>query len=262
MAALHCILCLMAVVSKTIAIPAVPTMFTEQQPNGMPITLRLQGDESQNWLSDLNGYPVLPVYQQASDTVAFSSSNSNNKGTPTYVYAAPSASSPSGLIATQAVVGQVQPETVPGLVVAAPSVDTAPLKRRASKKRMSRSADATASCQTFAHSARPLLIQSLRSEIIQWIHQSGLQVQSRRRRATLAGDINNLVVMVRWSDHVNRTLPQVADLEQLFNSETSSENVPTGSIKTYFARNSYGKLRINSILSGWITVSVTEAKVC
>jgi hypothetical protein len=67
--------------------------------------------------------------------------------------------------------------------------------------------------------------------------------------------------MVRWSDHVNRTLPQVADLEQLFNGEGSNEIMPTGSIKTYFGKNSYGKLRINSVLSGWIDVSVSEKKV-
>jgi hypothetical protein len=131
------LICLLAVVSLSGAVPAVPTMFTEVQPNGMPITLQLQGDESRNWLSDNKGYPVLavrPENVQMLSSVDFESSSGV-----TYVYAMPSAQSPSGLVATEAIVGLAAPESIPALVAAAPRMqDTVSLlKRRESKERMS-----------------------------------------------------------------------------------------------------------------------------
>jgi hypothetical protein len=68
--------------------------------------------------------------------------------------------------------------------------------------------------------------------------------------------------MIRWSNHATRPLPLVSNLNELFNSDNSSARIPTGSVKTYFARNTYNKLRINSTFTGWIRVSMTEAQVC
>lgn len=85
------IFCLLTAASISYATPAVPTMFTEHQPNGMPITLQLKGDENLNWLADPKGYNVMAVTEQAN---SFLSSLNNANGEPIpgpvkYVYAAP-----------------------------------------------------------------------------------------------------------------------------------------------------------------------------
>ncbi len=74
------------------------------------------------------------------------------------------------------------------------------------------------------------------------------------------GEINNLVVMIRFADHQRRILPSSADLEVLFNAEAPHPTLaPTGSIKMVYLENSYGKMTLNSTMSGWIDVSGTEA---
>ncbi|HHZ69432.1 MAG TPA: M6 family metalloprotease domain-containing protein [Methylococcaceae bacterium] len=75
-----------------------------------------------------------------------------------------------------------------------------------------------------------------------------------------SGDIKNLVVMVRFSDHANRPLPSTADMDVLFNADTPDLKLaPTGSVKAVYLENSYNQMTLNSTISGWITVSNTEA---
>lgn len=78
------------------------------------------------------------------------------------------------------------------------------------------------------------------------------------------GNVKNLVVMVRFSDHVGRTLPSVADVDVLFNAVGGDPALaPTGSIKDVYFENSYGQMTLNSLVNpgigDWITVSNTEA---
>ena len=79
-----------------------------------------------------------------------------------------------------------------------------------------------------------------------------------------AGTVKNLVVMIRFSNHVGRTLPSVADVNVLFNATGGDPTLaPTGSVKDVYFENSYGQMTLNSvvnpIIGDWITVSNTEA---
>jgi M6 family metalloprotease-like protein len=79
-----------------------------------------------------------------------------------------------------------------------------------------------------------------------------------------AGTVKNLVVMLRFSNHVGRTLPSVADVDVLFNATGGHPTLaPTGSVKDVYFENSYGQMTLNSfvnpLIGNWITVSNTEA---
>jgi len=79
-----------------------------------------------------------------------------------------------------------------------------------------------------------------------------------------SGNVKNLVVLIRFSDHVGRTLPSVADIDVLFNSVGGDPSLaPTGSVKDVYLENSYGQMTLNSDVNpgigGWITVPNTEA---
>ncbi|MEJ8567951.1 M6 family metalloprotease domain-containing protein [Elongatibacter sediminis] len=79
-----------------------------------------------------------------------------------------------------------------------------------------------------------------------------------------AGNVKNLVVMVRFADHVGRTLPTAADMDVLFNAVGGDATLaPTGSVRDVYYENSYGQMTlvsdINPGIGDWITVSQTEA---
>jgi hypothetical protein len=80
-----------------------------------------------------------------------------------------------------------------------------------------------------------------------------------RRQVQSTGTFKNLVVMVRFADHVNRTLPDTASLATLFNNVGTHPLCPTGSVRDVWLKNSYGRLTIDSVLTGWLTVPQTEA---
>lgn len=80
----------------------------------------------------------------------------------------------------------------------------------------------------------------------------------RMRRLASTGTLKNLVVMVRFADHATRTLPDTASLNTLFNNVGPNSLCPTGSVRDVWFKNSYGRLTITSVLTGWITVSQTE----
>jgi M6 family metalloprotease-like protein len=73
------------------------------------------------------------------------------------------------------------------------------------------------------------------------------------------GAINNLVVMVQFSNHVTRTLPSSSDVDVLFNAVGGDAVLaPTGSVRDVYLENSYGQMELNSTATGWMTVSNTE----
>ena len=95
-------------------------------------------------------------------------------------------------------------------------------------------------------------------------NSAGLQAAGAPNAVAPLGAIKNLVVMVRFSDHVGRTLPSTADIGVLFNAVGGDPVLaPTGSVKDVYFENSYGQMTLNSDINpgmnGWITVSNTEA---
>lgn len=202
------------------AMQASPFPFTVSQPSGQQVTLFLRGSEYNHALEDTQGYTVVKSQSDA------------NLGAmdaqPQYVYATLDAQG--NLAPSQYVVGATDPAAVGLQRKIAPAVtsnneDTvATLSRRApvEGERLTRHS---------AHSAR--------------------STQS-------SGTVNNLVVMVRWSDSPFQTrtastpgLPTVQDLTPIFNGATNS-------VQDVYRQNSYGELIVNSVFTDWITVSVTE----
>jgi hypothetical protein len=86
----------------------------------------------------------------------------------------------------------------------------------------------------------------------------------RNRRRRLTDDeplvINNLVLLLRWSNHASRTLPSTSDIEKLMNSVGGdSTYAPTGSVRDVYLQNSYNQLEMNSVVVPWLTCSKSES---
>ncbi len=80
-----------------------------------------------------------------------------------------------------------------------------------------------------------------------------------RRRSQPVGDLVNLIVLLRFKDHQNRTLPRQESYHKLFNDTPANpRTVPSGTVSHYFAENSYGKLRLTSYVIDWIGLPKTE----
>mmetsp|Transcript_26759 Transcript_26759/g.59465 ORF Transcript_26759/g.59465 Transcript_26759/m.59465 type:complete len:603 (+) Transcript_26759:1348-3156(+) len=87
--------------------------------------------------------------------------------------------------------------------------------------------------------------------------------QQHRRRATVSsGGFHNLVIPIRFADHMDRSLPSRSDLDVLFNSLEGDEGrdvlAPTGSVRDVFRANSYNLFDVTSATLDWVNVSQTE----
>lgn len=95
-------------------------------------------------------------------------------------------------------------------------------------------------------------------------NSSSSSVSSADLRVPPLGIVKNLVVMIRFADHVGRNLPSVSDVNTLFNAVGGDAQLaPTGSVKDVYSENSYGQMMLDSYVNpgigDWITVSNTEA---
>jgi immune inhibitor A len=80
------------------------------------------------------------------------------------------------------------------------------------------------------------------------------------RAAAPAGEVHNLVVLMRFADHEDRTLPSREDFDKLFNASGGDAILaPTGSVQDFYRENSYGKLTLKSAPTVWITLPKSEA---
>jgi M6 family metalloprotease-like protein len=80
--------------------------------------------------------------------------------------------------------------------------------------------------------------------------------------ANSKGTLNVVVLLIRFSNHATRILPDPTDIEKLFNDPgktTDPDITPTGSISTYLETNSYGQLKINAFVApSWVDLAVDE----
>ena len=85
-------------------------------------------------------------------------------------------------------------------------------------------------------------------------------VFSGRRRAVSARKqtLRNLVVLLQWSDHSDRRLPNRDDYDILMNHKGPHSICPTGSVRDVFLQNSYGMLEVDSYVTDWIPMNGTE----
>ena len=74
------------------------------------------------------------------------------------------------------------------------------------------------------------------------------------------GGFNNLVIMLKFSNHINRKLPTNDQINTLFNSlKKDPAIIPTGSVRNYFLKNSYRSVDlVSSIYPIWIILPKPE----
>ena len=79
------------------------------------------------------------------------------------------------------------------------------------------------------------------------------------KREYTKGTMKNLVVLIRFSDHINRELPSSSDIGIIMNRIGGDRNLaPTGSVRDYFLESSYGNLNVVSTVSPWVDLPETE----
>lgn len=78
--------------------------------------------------------------------------------------------------------------------------------------------------------------------------------------AKTTGSRKNLVLLIRYADHIARKLPITDDFNKLFNNILpGSPSAPAGGVRQYFQVNSYGSLDLESVIYGWIDLPEKEA---
>jgi len=74
--------------------------------------------------------------------------------------------------------------------------------------------------------------------------------------------VNNLVLMLTFTNHMQRYRFSQLNYSNLFNAnDTDNELYPTGSIQYFFKRQSYGQIIMNSTVLPWFNSSFSEADV-
>lgn len=74
------------------------------------------------------------------------------------------------------------------------------------------------------------------------------------------GTLNNFVLLVRFTNHKNRSLPKPSEYEVFFNTVGGDPNLaPTGSVKDVYLASSHHQLTMQSSIFGWIDLPYSEA---
>ena len=79
-------------------------------------------------------------------------------------------------------------------------------------------------------------------------------------QAITSGNLKNLVVIFKFSDHTTRSMPSRESMDVLMNTVGGDPSLaPTGSVRDVFTVSSYGQLNLESVVHDWVTISNTEA---
>ncbi len=77
---------------------------------------------------------------------------------------------------------------------------------------------------------------------------------------TPAGTVKNIIILMRFTNHVGRTLPSNADFDVLLNAVGGDPTLaPTGSVRDAYLEMSYGILTLNSTVFGFVDLPNSEA---
>jgi M6 family metalloprotease-like protein len=75
-----------------------------------------------------------------------------------------------------------------------------------------------------------------------------------------AGNVKNVVILMRFANHTGRTLPTVANFTTIFNAVGGDPTIaPSGSVRDVYYENSFGTMTLNSTVVAWVTLPHTEA---
>ncbi len=233
--------------------------YTETQPDGTIIELRMNGDMYDNWISDLDGYTVI-----------------RDPSTGAYIYAEDDGKG--GLQRSEeSVAPHVQFHDDPLYE----DQDMPILTRMKNKKnKTSRKKkglrpfnrdcsnllcqenddfdDATISEPTIDEASK----RHLPSKGNGRLRGTGRNLQAVPPPVPMAGittgTLRNLVVLIRFPDHSNRQLPSKSDIEILMNHVGPHPLCPSGSVRDVMLENSYGALSLESVVTDWIELDNTE----
>jgi len=91
------------------------------------------------------------------------------------------------------------------------------------------------------------------------LHESTSESPPRKLLIT-RGQLKNLVVPFKFSNHASRTLPSQSDLDILLNNNGPNTLCPTGSVRDVFLKNSLGQpLQLDSTIAPWVTIDHNES---
>ncbi len=77
-------------------------------------------------------------------------------------------------------------------------------------------------------------------------------------QALVTGTVKNIVIMMRFNNHLSRTLPTNGDINTIFNNVGPHALAPTGSVRDVYLENSYGQMTLNSSVYGWVDLPQSE----
>ncbi|MGK3746776.1 MAG: hypothetical protein ACI8RD_011863, partial [Bacillariaceae sp.] len=144
-----------------------------------------------------------------------------------------------------------------------PAVVTDPTS---SKRRARSPRGLSSSCDDDGGACDIPLAGSLRNKQLQYERSNSnpyeLEEHHRRTASTapVIGTLKNLVILMKFKDHKNRSVPSKDDVSVLMNNEEVDPDLaPTGSLKMIYWENSYGQLTIESEVTDWIDVKEDES---
>lgn len=231
--------------SPASAMIANPSSFVETQPDGQTIELRMNGDDRDNWMSDMNGYTVL-----------------RDAATGYFVYAEPT--DDGQLQTSQEVVADVHHHfDRNGQDITPKRVGEMDENKKASKKQKR--------LRPFKKDRVDMLcgVDGNESPTLGGILRGGDDDEDKRRTTksvlpvsrklqSTTGTLRNLVVLMLWADHSDRILPTPANIDILMNHKGPHPYCPTGSVRDVLLENSYGALSLESVVTPWIPINDTE----
>eukprot|EP00985_Skeletonema_marinoi_P012589 scaffold6092_cov105-Skeletonema_marinoi.AAC.6 len=217
------------------AISASPNPIIQEQEGLLLPPIYIRGDEHFHWEEDVNGYTII-------DDPDSTRHNTTRKGK---VYAKIDVAS-GNLVSTGIQFG-VSSSTPSSATLS--KLRAAGLKKHARPSEKIRKARCGDFCDdVFSASANGRNKGGSRRRDLQKQEERA----NRRQLVSSEGSLRNLVVLIRFADHVNRILPSPAEYDILLNG-------PGGSVNDVFLTNSYGTFSLESTVYPWITLSQPEA---
>ena len=212
---------------QTKSVPASPHGMIQQQPDGSRTSvLFINGDHRMNYVTDENGYTVI---QDENEWFVYADKNVNGN-----------------LIPTKYKAGSIDPNE----------------QQYNLKKGLKPN-----------HQIRRVLQEMNEFQTLSNKKKSGLRggkkeksekriLSSIRDTESLADGakvMQNVVLLIRFSDHENRTLPTKDEINTLMNHDGEIPGIlPTGSVADVYKKNSFGKLILESDVLDWVTISKSE----
>jgi M6 family metalloprotease-like protein len=246
--------------------PASPEPFTVEQPDGLPITLHIRGNEFFHWFEDTQGYVVM----EGADR--------------TWRYALPKPGRAEFEIIPNAKVGRVNPEAL-GLSkhnlpsknairqrvneamrsirdsMGSPPADLPP---NLAQLIQARSSGASPTPSTPPDSSSPSLSPAGEDP-----GEPSSPDGQDPNPISIAGTITvkNIVILAAFNDHWDEVAGTVSasfgrprnEYDALFNQIGHTTDGAAGSVKDYYLENSYGLVNIDSLVSVWVRLPQNES---